>query len=92
MEAMRFITYYEATQQIANRIIKIRKSRHISRKRLSDLSGVPYGSIRRFEETGDISLASLIKIAFGLGLYDDVEQLFNKRIYKSIEEVINEQD
>lgn len=90
--ALEFVTYYEKQLEIAKRFVAIRKRRKISQQRLSVLSGVPYASIRRFEKSGDISLASLIKICLSLQLYDDIDNLFNhKREYLSIEEVINDQ-
>ncbi len=92
MKALPFTAYYEITQDIANRIRRIRKTRKISRKSLAVQSGVSYASLRRFETTGDISLASLVKIALALGLYDDLDALFAKREYRSIEDVINDQE
>lgn len=52
---------------------------------------VSYGSIKRFERTGEISLSLLIKIAFVLGLENDFDLLFSKKGYSSIQEVIDEQ-
>ena len=89
-EELVFKTYYETQSEITKRLIQIRKNKKISQKRLSVLSGVPYASIRRFENTGDISFASLIKIAMALRLYNDLDSLFiPKEEYRSIEEVIN---
>ena len=91
--ALQFVTYYEKQLEIAKRFSIIRKDEHISRKRLSEMSGVPYSSIRRFEDTGNISLESLTKLAIALRLYDDLDNLFKRRkIYKSIEEVIKEKE
>ena len=91
-EVLQFVTYYEKQLEIAERFVKIRKSKKISQKRLSVLSDVSYASIRRFEKTGDISLSSLIKISLALQLYDDIDNLFKyRKEYKSIEEVINDQ-
>lgn len=91
--ALQFVTYYEKQLEIAKRFYVIRKDKRISRKRLSELSGVPFSTIRRFEETGNISLSSLTKLAIALRLYDDLDNLFKrKKEYKSIEEVINEKD
>ncbi|MBE6142269.1 MAG: helix-turn-helix transcriptional regulator [Erysipelotrichaceae bacterium] len=91
--ALQFVTYYEKQLEIAKRFCIIRKDKRISRKKLSELSGVPYSTIRRFEETGNISLSSLTKLAIALRLYDDLDNLFkHKKEYKSIEEVINEKD
>lgn len=89
-EELVFKTYYETQSEITKRLIQIRKNKKISQKRLSVLSGVPYASIRRFENTGDISFASLIKIAMALRLYNDLDNLFiPKEEYRSIEEAIN---
>ena len=89
--ALEFVTYYEKQLEISQRFKTIRKNRKVSQQRLSELSGVSYASIRRFEKTGDISLASLVKLALALQLYDDLDNLFKiQKEYKSIEEVISE--
>lgn len=54
------------------------------------MSGVSYGSVKRFEETGQISLISLTKITLALGLADELRNLFTQVPYKDIQEVINE--
>ncbi len=89
--ALEFVTYYEKQIEIAKRFVVIRKSRKISQQRLSELSGVSYASIRRFEKTGDISLASLVKLALALQLYEDLDNLFSTQdVYRSIEDVIHD--
>lgn len=91
-KALEFVTYYEKQLEIAKRFVAIRKIRKISQQRLSEISGVSYASIRRFEKTGDISLASLVKLALALQLYDDLDNLFKaQNEYRSIEDVINDQ-
>lgn len=91
--ALEFVTYYEKQLEISQRFKIIRKNRKVSQQRLSELSGVSYASIRRFEKTGDISLASLVKLALALQLYDDLDNLFKiRKEYKSIEEVISERN
>lgn len=63
----------------------------MSQAALSSRSDVSLGSLKRFEQTGEISLSSLIKIAFALGCEDDFDCLFAKKGYASIQEVIDEQ-
>lgn len=75
---------------IAQNMRKKRKAMHWTQKELSLRSGVAYASLRRFEETGNISLISLIQLARVLDSLDDFEQLFSKKHYSSIEDVINE--
>ncbi len=47
------------------------------------------GSYKRFEQTHQISLESLIKISIALNREDDFDVLFAKREYASIQDVIN---
>ena len=83
-------TVEELDLKLAERMRNIRKRRGISQKKLSDLSGVSLGSIKRFESTGQISLQSLTKLAMELELADELRNLFTQVPYKDIEEVINE--
>ena len=54
------------------------------------MSGVSYGSIKRFETTGMISLLSLTKIAMALDMADELRNIFTSVPYRDIQEVINE--
>ena len=91
-QALQFVTYYEKQREIADRFIALRKSRKISQQRMSVISGVSYATIRRFEQTGEISFASFVQLALALQRYDDLDNLFAfKKEYKSIEEVIHDQ-
>ena len=63
MEQLIWETAEELDQKLAQRVRNIRKRRLISQEKLASLSGVSYGSIKRFEATGQISLISLTKIA-----------------------------
>ena len=54
------------------------------------MSDVRFGSIKRFETTGQISLESLVKIAVALNCVDQIKELFNNVSYLSIQEVIDE--
>ena len=83
-------TAEEIDMKLAGRIRGIRKRRSISQKKLSEMSGVSYGSIKRFETTGQISLLSLTKLAFALNEVDEIRNLFTDVTYRSIQEVINE--
>ena len=48
------------------------------------------GSVKRFEQSGEISLLSLIKIAIALDISDQLECLFEDIPPASIEEIIRE--
>lgn len=90
MMALRWETAEEINMALAERLRKVRKRRRISQEELSKKSGVSYGSIKRFEASGMISLLSLTKLAMALDCVDEIRNLFADVQYLSIEEVINE--
>ena len=85
-------TWNEIDNDIANRMVKLRKRRKITQKALAAKSGVSLGSIKRFEQRGEISLQSLTKLAIALEVEGELDTLFDSVPFQSIEEVINEQD
>ena len=85
-------TWNEIDNDIANRMVKLRKRRKIPQKALAAKSGVSLGSIKRFEQSGEISLQSLTKLAIALEVEGELDTLFDSVPFQSIEEVINEQD
>ena len=90
MENFIWETAEELDQKLAQRVRNIRKRRSISQERLASMSGVSYGSIKRFETSGQILLISLTKIAMALDIADDIRNLFTTVPYRDIQEVINE--
>lgn len=90
MENFIWETAEELDQKLAQRVRNIRKRRFISQEKLASMSGVSYGSIKRFETSGQISLISLTKIAMALDIADDIRNLFTTVPYRDIQEVINE--
>lgn len=90
MEALIWETAEELDKNLALRVRKIRRRRKISQQKLADLSGVSYGSIKRFETSGQISLLALTKIAMALDMADELRNIFSQVPYRNIQEVINE--
>ena len=78
--------------EIASNERAMRKRAKLTQKTLSEKSGVSLGSIKRFEQSGEISLRSLLKIAAVLECEDAFLQLFTRIHYHSIQEIIDEQD
>lgn len=83
-------TAEELDQKLAQRVRNIRKRRSISQEKLASMSGVSYGSVKKFEMTGKISLLSLTKIAMALDIAGELRDIFTNVPYKDIQEVINE--
>ncbi|MCM1026009.1 MAG: helix-turn-helix domain-containing protein [Roseburia sp.] len=84
-------TPLELNRLLAKRISSIRKRRKITQKKLSEKSGVSLGSLKRFEQTGEISLLSFTKLAVALEIDGELETLFEEVPFASIEEVIRQQ-
>lgn len=80
----------EITLALAANVRARRKERKLTQSGLAKLSGVSLGSIKRFENGGEISLKSMLNIAVVLGCEEDFLSLFTKKHYASIEDVINE--
>jgi transcriptional regulator with XRE-family HTH domain len=83
-------TPQEMAVDAAKRFKEMRKAKKITIKKLSEDSGVPYSTIRRFESSGEISFLSLVKIVSTVGEDEEITNLFAKRIPASIEEIIRE--
>ena len=84
-------TWTEINNDIAQKIVRLRKRKKITQKQLAARSGVSLGSLKRFEQIGGISLQSLTKIAISLDVENELEGLFDNVPFASIEEIINEQ-
>ena len=83
------MTPKELGMEIAANLKKLRKQRKLSQKALAEKAGLSYGSMKRFEQTGEISLESLLKIAIVLGETAPLESLFKPTEIKSIQEIID---
>ena len=79
----------EIQRELSERERRLRKKQKITVQQLADASGVSLGSVKRFESSGEISLQSVIKIAFALGCEDDFSAVFANNTPMSIEEIIN---
>ena len=63
--------------ELAERFRKLRKNKKISQSELANKSGVSLGSLKRFEQSGQISLESLLKLAHLFDRLEDFESVFN---------------
>ena len=84
-------TSTEINIELAKRMVLLRKRKKLTQKNLSAKSGVSLGSLKRFEQSGEISLQSFTKLAIALEVEGELEALFSDIPFESIEEVINGQ-
>ena len=80
----------EINLALAKRLSRIRKRQNLSQVQLSEKSNVSYGSIKRFETSGQISLLSLTRLCVALNCVEEIRNLFTQVEYGSIEEVLRE--
>ena len=81
-------TQEQTCAELAERVRARRKEQGLTQAQLAAKSGVSLGSLKRFEQQHEISLASLVRLAAALGCQDDFDALFSRRSYRSIDEVI----
>lgn len=82
------ITESSILTNLKERVKQRRKELKLTQKELSTKSGVSYGSIRRFESSGEISLTSLIKISHALNCLEDFNNLFKNKQITNLKEYI----
>lgn len=77
MISIDMMTTQEMRKGVALKARALRLELNLSQQTLSEKSGVSYGSLKKFEQTGHISLESLLKLALVLGRMDDFKKLFS---------------
>lgn len=73
---------------IAKRVKQRRLEKGWTQNMLATKAGVSLASYRRFESSGEISLRSLVMLAFALEMTDEFENLFSRKTYQSIDDII----
>lgn len=73
---------------IANRMRERRLELNLTQTGLAEKAGVSLGSLKRFENTGEISLKHLLMIAVVLDATEEFGMLFSKPQYQSIDEAL----
>ena len=84
---------FEMAGVIAKKAQEKRLKLNLSQQTLSEKSGVSYGTLKKFEQKGQISLESLLKIALALGEMDKFEHLFattDDKLPTSLDELLDD--
>lgn len=66
-------------RSMAEKVRALRKQSGLSQQELARRSGVSFGSLRRFESSGEISFESLLKIANVFNRLDDFNHVLELR-------------
>lgn len=83
-------TPQDVLHDLASKVKVLRKEQTLTQPELAKKSGVSIGSLRRFEQTGQISLASLLKILNVLGRLGDMEGILTSHHHKNIEKYFSD--
>jgi transcriptional regulator with XRE-family HTH domain len=86
--AIKFKTVSDFLKDISEKVKQLRLSQNLTQKALAEKSGVSLGSLKRFETSGEISLKSLIKIAYVLESAQYFDLLFQlPQEFQSLDQV-----
>ncbi len=87
MSAYSLQTPEQVSIDLAARLRELRLVKGWRQVTLAERSGVSLGSLRRFEESGRVSLRNLLKLSFALGRLDDFDALFQAPSASSMAEL-----
>ena len=73
---------------IAQRVKQRRLEKGWTQKMLAAKAGLSLPSYRRFESSGEISVRSLVMLAFALDMTDEFETLFSSKTYQIIDDIV----
>lgn len=77
---------------IAERVRDKRLERNLTQKVFAKRAGVGYDAYRKFENTGEITFRNLVLCAIALDDTEGFTELFTKKSYQSIDELLKVQD
>lgn len=75
-------------RNIATRVRERRLELNLTQNSLADKAGVSLGSLKRFENSYEISLKHLLMISIVLDSTEEFDHLFTKPQYQSIDEAL----
>ena len=73
---------------IAQRVKQRRLEKGWTQKMLAAKAGLSLPSYRRLESSGEISMRSLVMLAFALDMTDEFETLFSSKTYQSFDDIV----
>ena len=91
---MLFISSSKAQKKIAENVRERRLQMNLTQEGLAERSGVPLSTLRKFEQKGNISLESFLKLLSVIGGLEEVINALKPNIpnFKSIDEVLKSEE
>lgn len=79
-------------KRVAEKVKERRLERNLTQRAFAKRAGVGYDAYRKFENTGEITLRNLVLCAITLDDIDGLLELFSRRSYHSIDDLLKIQD
>ena len=91
---MLFISSSKAQKKLVENVRERRLQMELTQEGLAERSGVPLSTLRKFEQKGNISLESFLKLLSVIGGLEEVINVLkpNKPNFKSIDEVLKSEE
>lgn len=78
----------EILKELSSRLRSRRLARNLTQKGLARRSGVALGTLKKFESTGRVSLASFVRLAIALKDEAALEGLLLEEEFRTLEDVL----
>ncbi len=75
--------------QLASRVRNARLAQSLTQEGLASRSGVPFGTLKKFERTGQIALVSFVRLITALGDEAALENLLVEQEFKTLDDVLD---
>ena len=75
--------------ELASRVRSRRLTQRLTQEGLSSRSGVPLGTLKKFERTGQIAFVSFIRLVVALGDEAALEKLLLEQKFETLDEVLD---
>jgi transcriptional regulator with XRE-family HTH domain len=84
-----FETPLEIALAVAKRAKQRRTSLRLTQSELAQKAGLSLSTLRRFEQTGQISLEGLLQIAFAMDCMEDFKSLFASPSWATMDDMLS---
>lgn len=88
MSTLELQTPDEIAASLGARVRHRRLALSLTQAGLAARAGVSLGTLKRFEQTGQIALVTLLKVAFVLDALEPFNELFSPASYASLDDVL----
>ncbi len=78
----------KVTTKLAKRLKRRRLAQNLTLDGLSKRSGVPLGTLKKFERTGKIALVSFVRLALALRDEEALENLLQEEKFETLDDVL----